>query len=173
MSVAPSLSISRREINGVGFNVLETGAGVLVECQVAGIDTCEGKREVVNSVVDSKRSETLRAWKLKVATTVRENRRFETDPIPAVISVAFMMCSENHGGRDYDIENFVKPVIDGVAMGLWGNLDAVRNDPSLRFDADDSVFSSIYLQNCPVTLPDAEGVYIVVAPWNGVQASAT
>lgn len=77
-----------------------------------------------------------------------------------------MMCAENHGGRDYDIENFVKPVIDGVAMGLWGNLDAVLNDPSPRFDADDSVFGSVYLENCPVEASDVEGVYIVVAPLN-------
>lgn len=31
-----------------------------------------------------------------------------------------------------------------------GNLDRLRNDPSARFDADDSGFRSLYFEDCPV-----------------------
>ena len=172
MSDQPALKLTRRELDGIAFHLVETGVDALVECRVQGIETKQGRREVVNSVPNGKKL-LLRAWKLEVAETIRKCRRFETGPIPAVLSVAFLMHPVNHGNREYDIENFVKPVIDGIAMGLWGDLDAVRNDSSARFDADDSVFSSVYLENCPVENPAAEGVCIVVAPLIDGQSTTT
>jgi len=81
------------------------------------------------------------------------------------VSIAFLMCPANHGGTHYDVENFVKPVADGVAMGLWGDLEAVRADAKVRFDAEDSVFQSLYVEHRPVESPDAEGVYVLVSPF--------
>ena len=70
----------------------------------------------------------------------------------------------NHDGREYDIENVVKPVIDGIAMGLWGDLDAVRKHSSAPLNANDSVFRSLYFEDSTVEAPGAEGVYIAVFP---------
>jgi len=173
MSDQPALKLTRRELDGIAFHLVETGVDALVECRVQGIETKHGRREVINSVVGSNKAKALRDWKLEVAETIRKSRRFETGPIPAVLSIAFLMCSENHGNREYDIENFVKPVIDGIAMGLWGDLDAVRNDSSVRFDADDSVFRSLYFEDCPVESPNAEGVYIAVFPLDGGNVTAS
>lgn len=138
----------------------------LVECRVRGIETKQGRREVINSVVGGNKAKALRDWKLEVSETIRKFRRYETEPMPAVRSVAFLMHPVNHGNREYDIENFVKPVIDGIAMGLWDDLDRVRDEPSARFDEDDTVFRSLYFEDCPVESPDAEGVYIAVFPFD-------
>lgn len=53
------------------------------------------------------------------------------------------------------------------------DLARVRDEPSARFDADDSVFRSIYLEDCPVESPDTESVYISVFPLDGGNVKAS
>lgn len=136
---------------------------ILLDHYIEGVLNQRGYPEVVNSVVDKEKTELLRAWKLKIAETVRAERSQPAHPASSVISIAFLMCPSNHGNRAFDIENFVKPVVDGTAMGLWGDIERVRADPNARFDADDSIFRSIYLEDHRVPNPTKEGVFISVS----------
>ena len=46
MSDQPALKLTRRELGGIAFHLVETGMDALVECRVAGIETRPGRREV-------------------------------------------------------------------------------------------------------------------------------
>ena len=158
------LRITSHEEAGHRFHVLRAaGMPVLAECFVAGVENSRGGREVVNAIIDRKKAPVQREWKLKVADAVRHARSLATPPVSSAVSIAFFICPANHWSHRYDIENFVKPVIDGVAMGLWGDLDRVRTDPAALFDADDSVFRSIYVEVCDVEDSLAEGAFVTVS----------
>jgi len=136
---------------------------ILLDHFIEGVLNQRGCPEVVNSVVSKERTALLRAWKLKIAETVRDKRSHPAHPAPSVISIAFLMCPSNHRNRAFDMDNSVKPVIDGIAMGLWGDIERVRADPNAHFDADDSIFRSIYLDDHRIPNPTDEGVFVSVS----------
>jgi hypothetical protein len=148
---------------GTPFWKLVSGSGpFFVDCFVEGILNSSGYPEVVNSIVESKKKDLLRGWKGQVCSGVRASRHMSAKCVPSLISVAFFLAPGNHGNRSCDIENFVKPVVDGATMGLWGESNPQDNSPC-RYDADDSVFAAMYLQHCPIVDRRAEGVFVTVS----------
>ena len=72
-----------------------------------------------------------------------------------------------HGNRALDVENFVKPVLDGLAAGLFSS---PGQDPWAikRFDYDDSNFSTLFIHRLPdAARPEDEGVAISVSVAEG------
>ena len=68
-----------------------------------------------------------------------------------------------HGNRDLDVENFIKPVLDGLAAGLFCENDT---DPQGidQFNYDDSNFNTLLihrLDNAPTA--DLEGIAVFVS----------
>ena len=122
--------------------------------------------EIVNSITNSQRAKDAQlAWKRRIASEVREARG--GGPWDAgqryAISLAMRFCPALHGNRALDVENFVKPVLDGLAAGLFC---PPGQDPRLikRFDYDDSNFSTLFIHRLPDAVrPADEGVAIGVS----------
>ena len=119
--------------------------------------------EIVNSITDRKDAQL--AWKRRIASEVRDARG--GGPWDAgqryAISLAFRFCSALHGNQPLDVENFVKPVLDGLAAGLFSSpgqdLRAIE-----RFNYDDSNFSTLFIHRLPdAARSDDEGVAISVS----------
>ena len=79
------------------------------------------------------------------------------------ISLALRFHPGYHGGRTLDVENFIKPILDGIAAGIFCN---ASTDPSTinRWNFDDSNFNTLLVHRLPDTgVPRGEGVSIFVA----------
>ena len=121
--------------------------------------------EVLNEFTSNARKK--RDWKLQVAEAVKEARG--TGPWDPgddyAISLAFRFHPGFHGvpNRSLDVENFVKPVLDAVAAGLFCAPD-ILPDAIPRWDYDDSNFSTLFVHRLPAT-PDsgAGGVAVFVS----------
>ena len=120
--------------------------------------------EIINSITERK-DEQL-AWKRMIAAEVKGTRG--DGPWDArqryAISLAMRFCPALHGNRsDFDVENFVKPVLDGLAAGLFCPPD--QNPRAIaRFNYDDSGFGTLFIHRLPdAPGPDDEGVAIRVS----------
>ena len=118
---------------------------------------------IVNSITE--RKENLHAWKGKIAFEVKATRgtlRWNPSNNYA-ITLALSFHGANHGYRDLDVENFVKPILDALAAGLFCDPET---DPSNinHWNYDDSNFNTLLIRR----LPDAdsreeEGIAICVS----------
>ncbi len=123
--------------------------------------------EIVNSIPNSERAKDEQlAWKRTIAAEVKGARG--GGPWDAhqryAISLAMRFCPALHGNRsDFDVENFVKPVLDGLAAGLFCPPD--QNPRAIgRFNYDDSGFATLFIHRLPdASRPDDEGVAIRVS----------
>ena len=52
---------------------------------------------------------------------------------------------KTHGGRKLDAENFLKPILDAVAAGLFASEDTNPSEIT-RYDFDDSNFDNVYFE---------------------------
>ena len=107
----------------------------------------------------------LQDWKTNVARTVKESRG-DTPWDPSkqyAITLGLQFCLALHGYRPLDVENFIKPIIDALAAGLFCNPET---DPVTieRFNYDDSNFNTLFIHRLPdTTHKDREGVAIHVS----------
>ena len=123
--------------------------------------------EIINSITNSQRTKDAQlAWKRTIAAEVKGTRG--DGPWDArqryAISLAMRFCPALHGNRsDFDVENFVKPVLDGLAAGLFCPPD--QNPRAIeRFGYDDSGFATLFIHRLPdAPGPDDEGVAIRVS----------
>ncbi|MFZ0184829.1 MAG: hypothetical protein WAL88_08360 [Nitrosotalea sp.] len=119
--------------------------------------------KIINSVTEQK--EELLNWKRKIVESVF-NEKIIVNPSSDstyAISLSFRFHPQCHSSNKLDVENYVKPVIDGIAAGMFSK------DPSTvtKFNFDDSNFKHILIEklDTPVT-PSNEGVAIVVVMAN-------
>ena len=152
-----TLALSQRTVDGWSVPaVLFADADDGLELRVSGT--------IINSVPDRKDAQL--DWKRRIASEVRDARG--GGPWDAgqryAISLALRFCPALHGHRsDFDVENFIKPVLDGLAAGLFS---PPEQDPRLikRFDYDDSNFSTLFIHRLSdAARPDGEGVAISVS----------
>ena len=118
---------------------------------------------IVNSITEKK--ENLQAWKVEIASEVKSNRGTPPwNPINNyVITLALSFHGANHGYRDLDVENFVKPILDALAAGLFcGPETAPRNISHWNYD--DSNFNTLLIHRLPdASNREQEGVAICVS----------
>ena len=121
------------------------------------------KGNVINSITE--RMQALQAWKVRVASAVKAVRGGEpwnpTDTY--AITLAFKFHLPNHGNQRLDVENFVKPVIDALAAGLFCPAQLNPRD-ILRWDYDDSNFTTLLIHRLPdATSVGSEGVTLSIS----------
>ena len=122
-------------------------------------------RKIINSVVDSNKKLDLLQWKQKITKHVlleRKNEEYNPDDT-YLISLGLRFCPQNHGNLKLDVENYIKPIIDGIAAGLFCNLGTNPANIS-RFDYDDSNFNNLYVERLPNTQSTIhEGIIISIS----------
>jgi len=114
--------------------------------------------EIINAVGNKDK---LKKWKQKIAHHIFINRIKKHDPkYQYAISISMRFCGELHGNMKLDIDNYLKPIYDGLAAGLFCKDDT--NPPMFDdFQYDDSNFNKLYIERVPDALTtDKEGVYI-------------
>ncbi len=118
---------------------------------------------MVNSITE--RKENLQAWKVKIASEVKSNRG--TPPWNPgnnyVITLALSFHGANHGYRDLDVENFVKPLLDALAAGLFCDPETAPGNIS-HWNYDDSNFNTLLIHRLPdASSREQEGVAICIS----------
>ena len=119
---------------------------------------------IINSVTENAKA--LRGWKERVMAATKQRRGTASwDPRSRfAITLTLKFCPKKHGGqRKLDVDNFTKPIIDGVAAGLFCGPET---EPSQidAFDYDDSNFNTLLIHRLPDTdNRDQEGVAIYVS----------
>ena len=102
---------------------------------------------IINSITDGQRGrERQQGWKVAVASRVKAERGAEPwlPQDSYAISLSFCFHSGNHGNRPLDVENFVKPVVDALAAGLFCPPEQNPQDiASWKFD--DSNFNTLLI----------------------------
>lgn len=114
---------------------------------------------------NEERQERLDDWKVKVASEVRSHRgiRRWVPTRSFAITLGLSFYPPNHGNRRTEVDNFVKPVIDAVAAGLF--CDArTKLDQIQLWDYDDSNFNTLLFHRLADVKQDKhEGVAVFVS----------
>ena len=128
---------------------------------------------IINSIVDGEKGRAKqRNWKIQIASTVRQKRgsgAWNSDDEFAV-SIGLRFHANNHGGQTdangrarLDAENFIKPIVDAIAAGLFSD-DSLDLNSIERWDYDDSNFNTLLIHRFDdVQTPRGEGVIICVS----------
>ena len=119
--------------------------------------------EIINSITERKDAQL--AWKRMIAAEVKGARGGGPWDVRQryAISLAMRFCPATHRNQRLDAENFAKPVLDGLAAGLFCPPD--QNPRAIgRFNYDDSGFATLFIHRLPdAPRPDDEGVAIRVS----------
>ena len=116
---------------------------------------------IINSVIDTERKASLDAWKVKIASEVKAARGTPWYPgNDYAITLSLSFHPANHRNQRSDVDNFVKPIIDALAAGLFCDPQTDPNNIP-RWDYDDSNFNTLLIRRLPdATAPDKEGIAI-------------
>ena len=129
------------------------------------------KCTIINSTGDGEKQ---KKWKRKVASAVKAKRERKPHPWSSdhryAISIGFIFHPYNHGGKfnhrgqaELDVDNFVKPVIDAIAAGLFCP-DSTEPQNIKRWGYDDSNFSTLLIHRLPdARTREGEGIAISVS----------
>lgn len=144
-------------IEGLDTNFLEfQNSNVILKALIRG--------RIVNSVPSSNDKENLLKWKQTIAKTVYQ-KKIPTENSHEdhyAVSLNMRFDPKNKHSKKLDVENYAKPIIDGIAMGLFSKNNDF--DKTVHFNQDDSNFNFLYIERSnDVSSPTEEGVVIVVS----------
>ena len=117
----------------------------------------------MNSITE--RKENLQAWKVKIASEVKAVRGASAwnsgDEYDITLALSFHPA--NHGNRPLDAENFIKPILDALAAGLFCNPNTAPHSIS-HWNYDDSNFKTLLIHRLPdAASRELEGIAICVS----------
>ena len=121
---------------------------------------------IANSISTSRTGKArLDGWKVQVASEVKAARggRAWNSNAKFAVSIGFRFNAANHGSQPLDVENFLKPVVDALAAGLFCDNATDPRRISL-WNYDDSNFDTLLIHRLPdAPSRDGEGVAICVS----------
>ena len=128
---------------------------------------------IANSVPTSQTGkDRLRNWKILVASEVKRlrGRKAWNPGDEFAISVGFRFNGRNHGNRKdergrvkLDVENFLKPVVDAIAAGLFCEQGTCISQID-HWNYDDSNFNTLLVHRLPdAEEPEGEGIAVYVS----------
>jgi Holliday junction resolvase RusA-like endonuclease len=146
--------------DGLKTNYLQFQNGsIIVKTFVSG--------KIINSVPSNSDKELYVPWKRKVAKSIYDNMiRGKNDPdYFYAVSLSMRFYPKDTKGHKLDVENYAKPIIDGIAKGLFSNDPNFENVQ--KFNEDDSNFRYLYIERIQDATNESErGVKIVVSKIN-------
>lgn len=118
------------------------------ENQVRTLRAVHIRGTIINSITEHKNK--LLSWKQTVASAIKGARcDGPWDPAhTCAVTLEFWFHPANHGHQKLDVENFIKPVLDAVAAGLFVS-DATDIAGIQHWNFDDSNFRSLLIRRCP------------------------
>lgn len=127
-------------IDGANIQFLEFLNGkLIIQTSISGT--------IINSIVDSPSKDKLLTWKQKIADYIHSKRQFKQDSTKRyAISIGMRFYPKAHGSGLLDIENYIKPILDGVAKGLFCESEVLGIG---KFNYDDSNFDHLYIERLP------------------------
>lgn len=144
------------KLNGIFFSYLVSNSEkIIFQKFISG--------KIVNSVVDSNKKQELLEWKQKIAKSifVPLNDKSMSPDRNYAISLSIRFSLALHGNTKLDVENYVKPIIDGIAAGIFCPCD---QDPLqiTKFNYDDSNFNKLFIERLSDCNPEDEGLIITI-----------
>jgi len=149
------LELHEATVNGFNVNFLEFSDGIRVmQISIAGT--------IINSIVDTPAKDKLLSWKKQIANHIYSKRQCKQNSKKHyAISIGMRFYPQKHGYGDLDIENYIKPILDGVAKGIFCDSEALRID---KFNFDDSNFVHLYIERLPdAKIENEEGIVITIS----------
>ena len=91
-------------------------------------------------------SERTKPWKQKIVQAIMDKRNgVQNNENHYAISVSMKFHLKTHGNLKLDAENYLKPILDGVAAGLFVP-DNTNPSEISHFNYDDSNFDKVYFE---------------------------
>jgi hypothetical protein len=149
------LELHEAKVDGSSIHFLEFSKGKLViQTSIAGT--------IINSIVDTPAKDKLLSWKKQITNHIYSERQSKEDSRKHyAISVGMRFYPQKHGNSCLDIENYIKPILDGIAKGLFCESEALKID---KFNFDDSNFIHLYIERLPDSkTQNEEGIVITVS----------
>ena len=113
---------------------------------------------IVNSTDDAR----AKPWKQKIAREIMKVRKGVQDPkILYAISVTMHFHPETHQKQKLDAENYLKPILDATAAGLFE--DHKTPEELHSFHYDDSNFENVYFDKMWVMEKQHELIIITIS----------
>ena len=123
------------------------------------------KGPVINSVPSRKKRRALRCWKVGLARQVKAER--EARWCPDHLYAVTLQFRFDPRPTKLDVDNYVKPVLDGLAAGLFlpdGTDPGEVERFDVHHDVDDSNFRILLIHRLPdAEPPEEEGVCLFVS----------
>ena len=142
--------------NGFEFSYLTNSESIIIQKTI--------NDKIINSIVDSPKKQELLEWKQKIAKLVydeRNGRNFSPDSHYA-ISLSLRFSPSLHGNVKLDVENYIKPILDGIAAGLFCQIEQDLAQIT-RFNYDDSNFNKLFVEKLDDCNSEDEGLIITIA----------
>jgi len=141
--------------NGLEFSYLDSTSNSKIFQKII-------RGRIINSVVDSPKKQELLNWKQRIAKAIfdsRNGQEFSPDN-HYTISLSLKFCPSLHGNLKLDVENYIKPILDGIAAGLFCSTE--QNPAQItKFDFDDSNFDKFFVEKLPNGLEERDELVII------------
>lgn len=124
------------------------------------INGLEIKGKIINAIVDGEvRQREQLEWKRKIATTIKNSRKECYRPdCDYGVSVTMRFKAKK---QKFDVENYIKPILDGVAAGVFCGEEQII-DQIPRFNFPDHCFSNIFIQKLDNDNDKDEAIYVTI-----------
>lgn len=133
------------------------------------LDFSHGKRvfeplmiqgEIMNTIQPAEHKKDLLNWKRKIAKSIYDKRSNRLDSAQNYSISLGLRFNPERIGMKFDIENYLKPIYDGIAAGLFS-----ENDPSQldKFEYDDSNFKYLLTMRLIDAAAIEEGIILSIA----------
>ena len=117
---------------------------------------------IVNFIAERPKQQVWKRTVASVIKTARDGSPWDPRDLYAV-TLQFRFHPDNHGNQELDVENYVKPVVDAVAAGLFLKAEKDPNEIEM-WDFPDSNFRTLLIHR--VADPEdkyGEGVHVSVS----------
>ncbi len=151
------LTLKSRRLSGCLFKSLEFAGKPIVKTIVNGMIA-----NVTPTTVTGRKR--LQDWKRKVAKEIFVNRNKIQNPDDwYAITVGMIFHTPTHGEQKLDLDNYLKPILDSIAAGLFSD-ESVNFAKITNYNKfDDSNFRYLYVERMKdAKLENEEGILIYV-----------
>jgi len=149
------MNLVKVKANGLEFSYLKSEQGSKIFQKII-------RGKIINSVPSPNDQPKLTPWKQNIAKAVfdSKNQGYFSPENHYAISLSMKFCPSLHGNHKLDVENYIKPILDGIAAGLFCPKE---QDPTqiVKFNYDDSNFDKLFVEKLPNALDEKDELIVI------------